>query len=1110
MAEDLYEREAEVSALRALLSEARAGHGRLAVIEGPPGIGKTTLARQLAAEAAQAGMRTLTARGGELEAELPFGIVRQLFETAVARADEDARAVLLSGSAAPAAAALGLAPAASPDVFGALNGLYWLAANLAAEQPLALIVDDVQWSDPPSLRFLSFIARRLEDLPLFVLAASRPAPDDGLVHDLLADPVAETVHPALLSEGAVRALVRERLDPYADEAFGAACAEVTGGNPFLVTELLRACERDGIRPDATGTARVRELGPRAISRAVLLRLRGLSESARAVAQAVAVLGSKVPVPRAAALAGLTPAEASTAADDLIACGVLSDERPLSYLHPVLRNAVYQDIPPAARSQRHAQAAERLGHEHAPLDEIVAHLVLTEPAGDPAIIDRLLGAGYDALSRGAADSSLRTFARALAEPPPPERHDEVVLAYGTGAVVAGAHAEAVEHLRALLERTPDPLARARIAMLVIPAMAYSGRAPEADELTDRLVAELEPVDSELALSVDAHERFSRSDREQADRLIRHRDRPGSTPGERLVLARASHNLALTLDADVHETLDLVARALPEPEALVIDSPLMGTCTFEVLWALRLCDRPELTRRLGDAIADAIRAGGYEYPFVFQLSWAAEIALREGRLGDAADAAERGLAIAARYPFGVVPGHRAKGFLVLARIERGDVEGAVRAWEEIDVGPNFMGMYGELGHVEAELALARGQREMAAEAYAAFGAACEAHGRLNPSYWPWRARLAPVLAQLGREEEARTLVEEGLERARRFGAPAPIGILLRAQARLGDGDPGVLAEADALLRDSPARLEHARLLVDLGGAMRRGGQPSDARGVLREALDLAVACGAEALAETARGELRAAGGRLHRERLSGTDALTPSEGRIAGLAARGVTNREIAQTLFLSVRTVEMHLGNAYRKLDIRSRAELPAALGGGDVDEPSASRDAARAAAPDGTVTILFSDVEGSTALVERLGDQRWLEILRRHNELFRRHIAQTGGFEVKTVGDAFMVAFPSARGAVRCAAAIQRDMGQTDVGHGPLRVRMGMHVGDAIAEDSDYHGRTVIVASRIAGAARGGEVLASALVRELVGDVDGVAFGPPRPLSLKGLRATTTVHAVVW
>ena len=172
-----------------------------------------------------------------------------------------------------------------------------------------------------------------------------------------------------------------------------------------------------------------------------------------------------------------------------------------------------------------------------------------------------------------------------------------------------------------------------------------------------------------------------------------------------------------------------------------------------------------------------------------------------------------------------------------------------------------------------------------------------------------------------------MEAELELARDYGAPRAIGVALRTLGLVAGDEDGIeaLEESLEVLEASPARLDTSRTLVALGGAMRRAGRRRDARGPLREGLDLARRCGASALADHALAELRAAGGRPRRQELTGAEALTPSEKRVVALAVEGLSNPQIAQALFVTRRTVEMHLTNAYRKLDVSSREELAGAL-----------------------------------------------------------------------------------------------------------------------------------------------------------------------------------------
>jgi class 3 adenylate cyclase len=170
-----------------------------------------------------------------------------------------------------------------------------------------------------------------------------------------------------------------------------------------------------------------------------------------------------------------------------------------------------------------------------------------------------------------------------------------------------------------------------------------------------------------------------------------------------------------------------------------------------------------------------------------------------------------------------------------------------------------------------------------------------------------------------------------------------------------------------------------------------------------------------------------------------------------------------------------------------------------------------AAAPDGTVTILFTDIEGSTQLNERLGDVQWLELLRAHHAIVREQVHQHGGFEVKAQGDGFMIAFPSARRAVQCACAIQRavDSQLGDDADTPIRLRIGLHTGEAIREETDFYGKNIVLAARIADRARGGEILASSVVKQLTESAGDLHFENEREVELDGLAGTHTVYRVL-
>ena len=271
---DVLERDAELARIEAAVARAQEGHGSLLVVEGPAGIGKSALIGAARALSDGAGARTLRARGGELERDFAFGVVRQLLEPALADVPARARGDLLQGPAGVAGRLLGLPGArsdggeaiASDASFTVLHGLYWLCANLSGDRPLVLTVDDAHWADAPSLRFLAFLLPRLEELSLALVVATRPEAESAsapLLALLLADPLARVLRPAPLSAGAVGRLVADGLGRAPDPDFATACQRTTGGVPFLVRELVGRCARTAWRrrPPRPRASRPSALGP---------------------------------------------------------------------------------------------------------------------------------------------------------------------------------------------------------------------------------------------------------------------------------------------------------------------------------------------------------------------------------------------------------------------------------------------------------------------------------------------------------------------------------------------------------------------------------------------------------------------------------------------------------------------------------------------------------------------------------------------------------------------------------------------------------------------------------------------------------------------------------
>src|SRR2546421_8069640 len=368
----LLERDRDLAELDGLVEDACAGRGRLVLIEGAPGIGKTRLLEATRARAGERGMVVLSARASELDREFPLGVVRQLFEPLIAGADAARRATLLSGAASLAAPLLGLgaspAGVAAPDRDQALahfHALYWLAANLAEETPVALVIDDVHWADATSLQFVQFLSPRLDGLPMLVAVAARPPEagvERGSIDAILTHVGTLVLRPAPLTDRAVAELIADALGEPAQPTFLDACQKATGGNPFLLRELLRELSSEGVAPGAAQVSLVRQLAPPTVARAVVLRLGRLGDEAAALARAVAVLGDGSPLHRAAALAGLSEERADELAATLAQADILAAVRPLTFAHPILRTAVYADIDGAECARAHRKAAALVADE----------------------------------------------------------------------------------------------------------------------------------------------------------------------------------------------------------------------------------------------------------------------------------------------------------------------------------------------------------------------------------------------------------------------------------------------------------------------------------------------------------------------------------------------------------------------------------------------------------------------------------------------------------------------------------------------------------------------------------------------------------------------------
>lgn len=915
----LLERDDEAQLLRSLAAQAAGGSGACVVVAGPVGAGKTALLRALGG--------AHYAAGGELEDDVPFGVVRDLLGPLV----RDPQL------AAPEAAALAPAFHAEqlpPEPGAVLHGLFGLVADAATDQaPLTLVVDDIQWADPASVRFLAYLARRIADLPcLLVLGLrtgreARARPD---VQALIAQG-AELVSLDPLSAHAVSSLLGDALGSSVDEDFAAACHTATGGNPLLCVSTAQELARRGVRGGVAERDAIEPIGAAGVAAWVHRRIDGCGPAAADLAVAVAVLGPSATYGRTVALASDHPEGSPTrsAIDALVAERIVDDARPLAFTHPILRTSVLEALSDGSRARWHARAAQLLAAEG--LDEQAAHhLRLAEPLGDPAAIELLRAAGRAALGRGAADVAVTYLRRALAEPPPGDLRAVVLLELGMAELPAG-ESTALEHLEEGRAVATEPALQAQIAATLADALIWAGRWEDAVTVLEEGIAAMDagpvltPMHWQLMRAAAGSARMRRATHERLAPIR------GLTtfepPGEQVAMGFMAAELAMT-SGPVDRASELAHRALG-PDGLPL-APIPGFAEVIAL-ALALADEPEAANRTFDAAIAQTRAGGRPAAEAWIRVIRGWAALRAGRPAEAEADARTALGDGEQDALVAGANSVAVATLMSAVLEQ---RGPAAAREVADryaavpIDPDLTG--------DQPLALARARVALAEQRPGVAAAELQSPRRWEAEYgepaigWvPWRPLAVEVALLQGRPDEAAALADEHRAQAEAFGARSVRGIAMHVQARV-TRDVALLEAAVALLRTVQAPTALAAALVDLGAMLRGRHEPAAARTPLREAMDIAERAGATGLADRARDELRAAGGRVRRVHERGLEGLTPAEARVCRLAARGLTNRQIAETAFVSPRTVEMHLSNAYRKLNITSRDELAGAADWADA------------------------------------------------------------------------------------------------------------------------------------------------------------------------------------
>jgi DNA-binding CsgD family transcriptional regulator/tetratricopeptide (TPR) repeat protein len=648
-----------------------------------------------------------------------------------------------------------------------------------------------------------------------------------------------------------------------------------------------------------------------------------------MARAVALLGEGASPALAAELAGLDLLTAEETIEALCRADVLTrDGDELAFVHPIVLSAIYNDLPVRARSEGHGRAARLLHAQGAAPEEVASQLALTAPAGDLWVVEALRAAAARAMSLGDPVAAAAHLTRALAEQP--EDRAALLADLAQAEWQSGAPG-AVEHFREAMRLAEDADDRARVALGLARCLKFRGHSPEAIDVLRAAIADVEDpgLDEELEVELVSSAYISLVARPLLTAEIAELTAPEVARSglDRLHLTASAFEDVIAA-RPASRSAELARRALAGA-VLPTDVSAGGHVHITAATALMFSEAyDEAEAHYARALDDARRRGS-SVGFAAASSLRSMLLYRRGAL--AAAEAEAVAALDLRNDV-----HGAQGYLacalntiVFAALDRGtggpdlltlcDDFFATQPTEDLP--------FSQAMHARGWLKAVLDDLEGGLAELLACGAREREWGVGTPQIIAWRSSAAEVCLRLGRLEQARSLADEEVALARSIGAPRALGVALRAAALAESGARRIelLREAVTSLEASQGALELARTRIDLGAALVRAGQREPARELLRAGQEGASGCGATPLVERAHRELLATGARPRRTAAAGRDGLTPSELRVTEMAAAGQTNREIAQALFVTEKTVETHLGRAFMKLGVRSRKQLPQAL-----------------------------------------------------------------------------------------------------------------------------------------------------------------------------------------
>ena len=1092
-------REKEMDELRAGLEDSLSGRGRLMMLVGEPGIGKTRTSEEFATYARLRNVQVLWGRCYEGEGAPAYWPWVQIIRSYV----HDKEPKELMSEMGPGAAdiaqvvsevkerlpGLPAPPALEPDQarFRLFDSITTFLKNASKDSPLMVVLDDMHWADKPSLLLLQFLAKELRGCCLLVLGTYRDVelrrqhPLAQTLGDLNRENLSQRVLLRGLTENDVRRFVEVTAGTSPPDALVKAVYRETEGNPFFVNEIVRLLVADGRLEQAETVREWSVTIPQSVREVVGRRLDHLSEECNRVLTIGSVIGREFGLKLLEKVSEVKGDRLLEALEEAMGARVIA-ELPRSidqywFSHALIRETLYEELSTTRRVRLHRQIGEALEELDAEpnLPQLAYHLCEAASAGDvDKAIDYARRAANSALAHFAYEEATAHYERALQVAELKEKADdrlrgELLLALGEAQDSAGDSDRAREtYWRAAATarslQAPDLLAGAALGLCslfivgtvdqpvvdlheeALWALGESDSAIKARVLAGLALALTfgAPREKRLALTGEALEQARRVGDDAA-----------------LAFALVARLNALWELETVEERLRVSDEALRLAQA-ADDQRMVASCrTFRIIILLELGDISGMDAEIESlaSLASELREPSY--------LWAATLAhagraLQDGRLEEGERLAQQALAIGQR---GVTQNAVQMFGVQLFTLRREQGRG-----QELE--PVVMGMIQQYPLVPAwrtGLVYLQYNLGREAEARAEFEAIAADDFAALPRDANWSAAstlMAEVCHFLGDAVRAAFLYNALLPHAQRWvnvgQAAATLGCLSRHLGLLAT-TMGRWEEAEQHFHYALDAHEKAGARLWLGWTqfqyadmlLRRdsAGDREKALSLLSQALDVAERLGLTALLE------------------------------------RSLAMKMKAQGIDLS------DLGSSIDTVAREALAEQP---------------DLKKHAAPDGTVTIMFSDIEGSTAMADRLGDSRFMDVLREHNAVIREQVRANGGFEVKSEGDGFMVAFQSARKALACASAIQQAFVERNgTVEEPVRVRIGLHAGEVIKEGEDFFGRNVIMAARVASQAHGGEILASSVLKALV-EGSNVSWGEQRTVELKGLSGDHEIWPVNW